>query len=51
MLSMFIYRNLIFTSILGFSFSEKLVWSDEFDVLDEDKWSHLVTTYPLVNIF
>ena len=27
--------------------SERLIWSDEFDVLDETKWSHLVTTYPL----
>ena len=26
---------------------ETLVWSDEFDSLDESKWSHLVTTYPL----
>ena len=25
---------------------ERLVWSDEFDLLDEDKWSHLVTTHP-----
>ena len=27
---------------------ETLVWSDEFDHLDESKWQHLVTTYPLV---
>ena len=27
---------------------ETLVWSDEFDSLDESKWEHLVTTYPLV---
>ena len=27
--------------------SETLIWSDEFDTLDESKWSHLVTTYPL----
>ena len=27
---------------------ESLVWSDEFDHLDESKWQHLVTTYPLV---
>jgi len=26
---------------------ETLVWSDEFDSLDESKWEHLVTTYPL----
>ena len=26
-----------------------LIWSDEFDSLDESKWSHEVTTYPLVN--
>ena len=25
---------------------EKLVWSDEFEFLDETKWSHLVTTHP-----
>ena len=30
------------------SFSESLVWSDEFDTLDDEIWSHLVTTYPLV---
>jgi len=29
------------------SFSESLVWSDEFDTLDDEIWSHLVTTYPL----
>ena len=25
---------------------ETLIWSDEFDTLDEDKWEHLVSTYP-----
>ena len=25
---------------------ERLVWSDEFERLDEKKWSHLVTTHP-----
>ena len=30
------------------SFSESLVWSDEFDTLNDEIWSHLVTTYPLV---
>lgn len=29
-------------------YPETLVWSDEFDILDESKWEHLVTTYPLV---
>ena len=27
---------------------ETLIWSDEFDFLDETKWTHMVTTYPLV---
>ena len=26
---------------------ETLVWSDEFDTLDESKWGHLVTTHPV----
>ena len=34
-------------SFIGSTICEKLIWSDEFDVLDESKWSHLVTTYPL----
>ena len=25
---------------------ETLIWADEFDTLDEDKWEHLVSTYP-----
>ena len=25
---------------------QRLVWSDEFEFLDETKWSHLVTTHP-----
>ena len=28
---------------------KKLIWSDEFDFLDQSKWVHLVTTYPLVD--
>ena len=30
---------------------ETLVWSDEFDTLDESKWTHLVTTHPLVRLW
>ena len=25
---------------------QRLLWSDEFELLDERKWSHLVTTHP-----
>ena len=28
---------------------ESLVWSDEFDTLDESKWWHMVSTHPLVS--
>ena len=35
--------------IIGLVSSEKLVWSDEFDSLDESVWIHEVTTFPQVN--
>ena len=39
--------SLILMASMVLAGSERLVWSDEFDSLDESKWSHLVTTYPL----
>jgi len=38
---------LIIFSIFQHFYCETLIWSDEFDFLDETKWSHFVTTYPL----
>ena len=38
---------LTLTASIVLATCEKLIWSDEFDQLDETKWSHLVTTYPL----
>ena len=32
-------------AIIGKASSEKLVWSDEFDTVDEGKWKHLVTAW------
>jgi hypothetical protein len=31
--------------IMGKVSSEKMIWSDEFDSLDEGKWKHLVTAW------
>ena len=35
--------------VLSFTQAEELFWSDEFEFLDESKWTHLVSTYPLVS--
>ena len=35
--------------LVGLVSSEKLVWSEEFDNLDESVWLHEVTTFPQVN--
>ena len=34
--------------MIGLVSSERLVWSDEFDSLDESVWIHEVTTFPQV---
>ena len=34
--------------LVGMVSSEKLVWSEEFDNLDESVWLHEVTTFPQV---
>ena len=34
--------------LVGLVSSEKLVWSEEFDNLDESVWLHEVTTFPQV---
>ena len=31
--------------------SERLVWSEEFDSVDESVWIHEVTTFPQANIY
>ena len=36
--------------MVGLVSSERLVWSDEFDSLDESVWIHEVTTFPQVKI-
>ena len=35
--------------LVGLVSSEKLVWSEEFEYLDESVWLHEVTTFPQVN--
>ena len=32
--------------MIGLVSSERLIWSDEFDSLDESVWIHTVTTFP-----
>merc|ERR1712142_946276 len=42
---------LLLSLCFHFSHSERsLIWSDEFDHLDETKWTHDVTSYPLEDI-
>ena len=36
--------------MMGLVSSERLVWSDEFDSLDESVWIHEVTTFPQAKI-
>ena len=36
---------------IGETQPKNLLWADEFEFLDETKWLHLVTTYPLVSLF
>ena len=42
---------LLLLSLLQLAWAERsLVWSDEFHFLDETKWSHEGTSYPLVGL-
>ena len=36
--------------MIGLVSSERLIWSDEFDSLDESVWIHEVTTFPQARI-
>ena len=37
--------------MIGLVSSERLVWSDEFESLDESVWIHEVTTFPQANSY
>ena len=38
-------RESLLMVLLGYVAAEQLVWQDEFDTLDENKWRHLVTAW------